>query len=165
MNLIGNYLGIDPGKAGGFAIISGQPYDGIVQTFEMPDTEMDIKRLFEQRIYPARIAFCCIEWVHGIHGAASGSMFTFGRGVGVLIGLLMAYGIPFEECRPQEWQKMLQITPRKKKNKSGPGETTRQWKNRLKGHAQKLFPDVEVSLETADALLLAEVARRTRHDG
>lgn len=166
MTAIGNYLGIDPGLSGGLAIIST---DGIAQAFRMPRTEPDIARLFEQRIKPAGISFCIIEAVHSFPGQGVSSSFTFGRNAGLLIGLLLAHKIPFEEIQPRAWQKALGIPPRvKKPRKPKPfmnypaEETQSEWKNRLKIKAQQLFPEVDVTLYTADALLIAETAKRIR---
>ena len=69
---------------------------------------------------------------------------------------LIAAGIPFEEVIPRTWQKGVGITPR------GKGETKTRFKNRLKAKASQLFPKVNVTLATADALLIAEFCRRKR---
>jgi hypothetical protein len=166
MTIMGSYLGIDPGASGGLAILTA---DGIAQAFRSPATEGDLARLFESRVVPARIVYCLVERVHSFPDAGVAGMFTFGRGVGVLIGLLLAHKIPFEEMEPRTWQKALGIPPRIKKPKKPkpfmqylPEETPTQWKNRLRAKAQALFPNIEITLATADALLIAEVARRIR---
>lgn len=166
MNILGSFLGIDPGQNGGLALLTP---DGIAQAFRMPHTEADVARLFEARIEPACIVYCLIEKVHSFPDQGVASSFTFGRGVGLLIGLLLAHEIPHEEMPPQAWQKALGIPPRVKKPRKPkpfmqypPEESHREWKNRLKSKAQALFPGVDVTLETADALLIAEVARRIR---
>jgi hypothetical protein len=166
MSILGSFCGIDPGQNGGVALISA---DGVVQAFRMPPTEGDLAKLFEFRIAPARVAYCLVERVHSFPDAGVAGMFTFGRGVGVLIGLLLAHKIPFEEIEPRAWQKALGIPPRvKKPRKPKPmmkypaEESLTQWKNRLRAKAQQLFPHLEVTMATADALLIAECARRIR---
>lgn len=67
---------------------------------------------------------------------------------------LQALGISHEEVSPARWQKALRIPPRSK------GENTKDWKRRLKGKAQQLFPREKVTLAVGDALLIAEYARR-----
>jgi len=165
-NALGNFLGIDPGLSGGIALISAE---GITQAWAMGKTEGDIAKLFEQRIRPAQVTYCLIERVHAFPDAGVSGMFNFGRNVGVLIGLLLANHIPFEEMQPRAWQKALGIPPRVKKPKKPkpwiqypPEESISQWKNRLKAKAQTLFPQLEITLATSDALLIAEVARRVR---
>jgi hypothetical protein len=75
-------------------------------------------------------------------------MFTFGRGVGVIVGLLMAYQIPFREVRPQDWQKAVGAGTTNGRSKA-------QWKRHLCDLAKKRFPQVKgITLKTADALLM-----------
>ena len=69
---------------------------------------------------------------------------------------LTAAGIPFEEVTPVVWQRGLGIPVRKK------DESRSQFKGRLKAKAQQLFPQVKVTLKTADALLISEYCRRKR---
>jgi hypothetical protein len=133
----------------------------------MPPTESDIARIFDTEIIPADVSYCLIERVHSFPGAGVSSMFTFGRNAGLLIGILLANHIPHEEIEPRTWQKALGIPPRIKKPKKPkpfiqyPAEETQaQWKNRLRSKAQTLFPNLNITLATADALLIAEVARR-----
>lgn len=70
------------------------------------------------------------------------------RSQGVLIGLLVAAGIPYEEVRPSEWQKHL-------------GCRTKGDKKITYRKAQELFPGYKVTHAIADSLLLAEHCRRT----
>ena len=153
------YLGIDPGASGGLAMIS--PMASLrnqhVSAVPMPATERDVWEWFRQG--RSSVEFAVIERVGGfIQGNPSpgSAMFKFGRGTGLLIGFLIACQIPFEEITPQKWQKGLGIAPRRK------DEEKTQFKNRLKAFAQKLFPDVKVTLKTCDSLLIAEFARRYR---
>jgi len=83
------------------------------------------------------------------------STFKFGRGYGFLRGCLVALGIPFEDVTPQTWMRALNVPPRRK------NETKAQFKQRLRGVAQQLFPSEKITLATADALLIAEYCRRT----
>jgi hypothetical protein len=53
---------------------------------------------------------------------------------------------------PQKWQKQLNL---------GKSEGDKpEWKRKLKGHAQRTYPDLTVTLKTADALLILEAARQ-----
>jgi hypothetical protein len=158
------YLGIDPGQSGGIVVLAD---DGTVHLIsKMPATEGDLAQLFEHQISPLGISYCLIEKVHSFPDQGVASSFTFGRGTGILIGLLMAHKIRFEEITPQAWQKLLAIPPRVKKPKKPklpfypPDESQAEWKNRLKAKAQQMFPSVGVTLATADALLIAETCRR-----
>lgn len=147
------YLGIDPGASGGLACLSFDPVDAVA----MPATDRDVWdwiRFLGHR--PNGHVFAVIEKVGGYIGKQQpgSAMFKFGRSYGSLCMALTAANIPFEEITPQRWQKGLGITTRKKT------ETRTQWKNRLKAHAQRLFPSVAVTLATADALLIATYCQR-----
>ena len=149
------YLGIDPGASGGLASIVTEG-----GATAMPATERDVWewiRLWSS-VGGKGNAFAVIEKVGGyIAGAAhpGSAMFKFGQSYGGLRMALVAAGIPFDEITPQRWQKEIGIAPRKQTESKG------QFKNRLKAKAQQLFPKVKVTLATADALLIAEYARRT----
>ncbi len=154
------YLGVDPGASGGLA----WTWDGASTVCSMPETDRDIwyaidtlGRSTDGRRY--RI-FALLEKVGGyVAGAAhpGSAMFKFGQSYGGLRMALTAAGIVWEEVTPQQWQRELSLSPRKKTEGKGA------WKNRLKSKAQQLFPTVKVTLATADALLIAEVCRR-RHE-
>lgn len=147
------YLGIDPGKAGGLAALIG---DRVILS-KMPDTEKDVLDWFERvSIEPSPLTYAAIEkvWGHIGQNQPGSRMFNFGWGYGGLRMALLAYQIPFEEVTPRTWQKVLGIPSKKKV------ETKTHWKNRLKAVAQRLFPKEDVTLATADALLIAEFYRR-----
>ncbi len=102
-------------------------------------------------------------------------MFEFGRGVGFFHGALMALGCRLELVRPQTWQKVLGLGI-SGRQRSPPGASEeerhriqivnqrikREWKNKLKEEAEKLYPALKVTLKTCDSLLLLEYANRTR---
>lgn len=84
-------------------------------------------------------------------------MFTFGTNFGALLMSLTALELYPDYCElvhPARWQKALSISPRRS------GEGRGAWKSRLKDVAQELFPQIRITLATADALLLAEYCRR-----
>jgi len=95
------------------------------------------------------------------------SAFTFGRNCEMPSAMLSALGIPYEEIRPQVWIRYLNIPSRKKDRSGKGGETTAEWKNRLRAKAHQLFPRLDLWQETkriqyavCDALLIAEYCRR-----
>lgn len=155
-----NYLGIDPGAAGGMASVRSIGVVEIDDLCPMPVTEADVWSWFrEMRERSDDGEFrCCIEkvggYVSGSKGNIGSAMFKFGRGVGVLVGCLTAACIPFEEVNPATWQRALGIPPRKRT------ETKTQHKNKIKARAQALFPGVKLTLATCDAIMLAEYCRR-----
>ncbi len=149
------FLGIDPGQDGGIVAIHKK---GIIVR-PMPATESDVCDLIERLGHMGEEQegiVALIEKVHAMPGNGVVSMFKFARGTGVLMGALLSSKIRFEEVTPQKWQGGLAIPSRKV------GESQTEWKNRLKGIAQKMFPDVSITSKTADAILIAEYCRRTR---
>ena len=163
------FCGIDPGQSGGIALIGPRGLtEGLwLEIIETPKAEADLLHIFRHTLRPAAIELCLIEKVGAFPGQGRTSMFTFGRGDGILIGMLLAHDIPFQEIRPQAWQKALGIRPRAKtpnRPRAGryypPPESKPEFKRRLLSTALRLFPGAPVNLKTADALLLAEVARR-----
>tara|TARA_Y100000034_G_scaffold95641_1_gene116246 strand:- start:294 stop:776 length:483 start_codon:yes stop_codon:yes gene_type:complete len=149
------YIGIDPGVGGGIAIAWGQ--DNIHQ-YKMPPTEREICDVFNGSMCDLVYSVAVIEKVHSMPKQGVASTFKFGMNYGFLRGCLIAAGIPFEEVTPRAWQKALGIPPKKKT------ESNTEWKNRLKGMAQQLFPQLKVTLATADALLIATYCKR-KHEG
>ena len=166
------YVGIDPGQSGGIAVLSS---DGSVTTLPMPTTERDVWSIFAgTNIESASSVHAVIEKVHSMPGQGVSSTFKFGVGYGGVRMALIAAGIPFSEVTPQAWMKDLSIPKRKVgrkvkvRSKTGKvvtkvvgAETKGEFKNRLKAMAQQLFPDVAVTLKTADALLIAYHCRRS----
>ena len=171
------YLGIDPGASGGLAEI-GVAQRQYCKVVAMPGTERDIWEWIEERM----VGVAVIEKVHAMPGNGVSGMFKFGMGYGGLRMALIAAGIPFEEVTSQAWLRALgipfrkphtkvrQVEIKKGKNKGKlreeryGGETDTEFKNRLKAKAQQLFPGIQVTLKTADALLIALYCRR-KHEG
>lgn len=142
-------LAIDPGKNGAL-VWAGRDCGAVVE--KMPSTEGDCVDLIRgiSAAAPGEERVCYIEKVGGfIHGKKlpGSAMFNFGHGRGVLVGALMAFGWRVIEVTPQKWQGWLGI------GKVG-GD-----KHKLKAEAQRRFPDVEVTLVNADALLIFDYAR------
>jgi hypothetical protein len=121
----------------------------------MPATERDLWELFcvlDDYIPPI---YAFIEWIHpAIQNIGKSQMSKLYGNYMQLRLCLVAMEIKFENPKAQEWQRALDISPRKKT------ETNTQWKNRLKGKAQQLFPKMKIILATADALLISEYGRR-----
>ena len=147
------YGGIDPGKAGGWAI-------------NFDDGRMDVYP-WDERIFIAcmqglsmahptgeGVKFA-LEKVGAMPGQGVAGMFNFGRGYGFIQGVLEALNIPYQAIPPQTWKKEFSLL---KQDKSKSIET-----------AQRLFPNVnflptERSRKPSDgmceAALICEYARR-----
>lgn len=146
-----NYIAIDPGVGGGIAYIDT---DGSVHALPMPGTLHDIQRelrLLSRDTFGPLTAF--LEELPKFAGKMSGSsMATMFRNYGRIEGLLAAYGARIEYLPPRKWQQVLGLGDKKTHGV--------RWKAHLKGRAQALFPQLTVTLKTADALLILEAGRK-----
>ena len=139
------FLGIDPGKTGGIASVDedGTP----LKWLAMPITPAEV--LLELQSYSTGPICAVLEYASASPQMGTVSAFTYGRGYGMLEMALLAANIPYQTKRAQSWQGALGCL-------SG-GD-----KNVTKRMAQQLFPAIadRITHATADALLMAEYARR-----
>ena len=146
------YLGLDPGKSGGIAVINAGEITA-PKLWQMPETEHDLWETLRGIAVEFPSLTAAVEKVHAMPGQGVTSMFTFGKGYGALRMALIALGIPFRDVTPQAWQKEL-------------GCLTAGDKMVAVKMAQQLFPHAELGntkkskLAVADALLIAEWLRR-----
>lgn len=157
------YLAIDPGTAGGLAILN--PAHDRPELIKMPEDESDL--------------FCWLCRWSGVYTLHTGNEVvaiiekqdprpTFWRDKGtgkethsilrstvilygsymLIRGMLTGLGIQYHDVYHRDWQKELGLH-------KGKGKTQQAWKNELKQHAQQLYPDSKITLATSDALLMA----------
>ncbi|MEI6195979.1 MAG: hypothetical protein WCS42_16790 [Verrucomicrobiota bacterium] len=149
-------IAIDPGVAGGVAVFAF----GKTFCHPMPGTEGDrlelIRDLKRTADTEGADCLCVLEEVNGFVGKAQpgSAMFKFGEGYGFLKGVVQALGIRLVLVRPQVWQRVFGLgTASRCASKS-------EWKNKLKAEAQRRFPELTVTLQTADALLILDWSMR-----
>ena len=150
-------IGIDPGLNGGIAIVYST--DGLINTFKMPETYPDIYNLLHNiKLTSANGVRCVLEDVgKGVPGQSSKATATFARHNGHLEMALYALGIPTEKVTPQKWQKFYSNSVGK-----STGLSKTEWKNKLKGLAQSLYPTEAITLNTADAVLIAHYGKQNK---
>lgn len=155
------YIGIDPGASGSIGIIME---DGKKYTYRFSKHTEKETCDFLLRCGMEWDCFAVKEKVWAMpakntdgtqRSMGAQTMFTFGDGNGFIRACLIASTISFEEKVPQTWQKIFGM----KKDK---GEDPAAYKRRLKQKAEELFPDMKLTLEDCDAILIAEYCRRTR---
>lgn len=142
-------LAIDPGLAGGLAVLLGSA----VEAISMPPTEGDLTTQLRAFCEYRPVAYVeDVPWVvrSKVNPASVGKLH---RNVGVIHGALLAIGIPIIKVAPAVWQKPLRLGTR------AACKSSTEWKNKLKAEAQRRFPGVNVTLATADALLILDWAR------
>ena len=142
------YIGIDPGKNGGIAII---PDDNEIEVYPFSEENLLDEIHYFSKGYACK---CVLEKVNAMPHQGVVSMFNFGQNYGFIQGVLKAYNIPFELVPPQKWKKEFSVTSDK---------------NTSIEVAKRLFPQVNLKATErckkdhdgmAEALLMAEYARR-----
>ena len=142
------YVAIDPGASGAIALHDA---DGRVAVETMPGTLRDILELLEdwRAQGPGK---AIIEKVGTYMPGNSGpAACTFARHCGALEMALIAAGYSWTDVTPQKWQKHYGSLPKEKAER----------KRALKEIAQRLYPDIKVTLVNADALLLLRYLTNT----
>jgi crossover junction endodeoxyribonuclease RuvC len=115
-------LGIDPGNQGALALIREDRQ--LVTVEDMPIVPLEKRRQVSAALawgLVARIAghalgpiHCVIEKVGAMPKDGAVSAFAFGRGVGVLEGILAAREIPLERVAPNRWKARMGLTGQNK---------------------------------------------------
>jgi crossover junction endodeoxyribonuclease RuvC len=117
------FIGFDPGLKGAYTVLD--KHGDIVQVFDMPVVEIQVGGKQKNKVAPAAIAselgifchrdrcFAIIESVSARPGQGVTSVFSFGRSLGVLEGVLAGLKIPSRLVHPQAWTKEMKIIPGK----------------------------------------------------
>ena len=141
------YIGVDPGKNGGIAIIDS---DGVI-AFPFSEERLLIELDGIAQEYEC---ICYLEHVHAMPKQGVSSTFNFGMNFGFIQGVLKAYDIPYELVTPQKWKKEFSCTSDK---------------NTSIEVCKRLFPSVNLKATErcrkdhdgiAEALFIAEYGRR-----
>jgi hypothetical protein len=142
------YMGIDPGKSGGWAVLN---QDGTVWGIgKNADLDTMFAALQLQRLT------IMMEKVGASPQMGTVSAFSFGESYGFLNGFVTAvWGTPLL-VTPKKWQSEFGLILSGRK--LGRGATDK--KNANKAMAERLFPGQKITHAWADALLIAEYCRR-----
>ena len=141
------FIGVDPGKSGAIAFLDealGERWfiKGDSTDHDLAEAVADASSQYDR-------VFAVVERVSSSPQMGVKSAFTFGESFGKVQMVLAALKVPYELVSPSKWQGEMKCR-------------TKGDKNVTKREAQRLFPDVKITHANADALLLAEYARRMR---
>jgi len=145
-------IAIDPGASGGVAVW----VYGVAGCRAMPPTGGDrvalLRGLKAASDKSGVETVCMMEATSGYVGRPQpgSAMYRFGEDCGFLKGIIQTLGMRLELVRPQVWQKAFGL------GTASACASKTIWKNKLKAEAQRRFPHLEVTLKTADALLILE---------
>ena len=105
-------IGIDPGASGAIALlVSGV----LISVHDMPTVTVERNKAQKRQVCPAGLSLlmqqlsphrATVEKVGAMPGQGVSSMFSFGRSVGIIEGVLAAKQIPVTFTTPQAWQKL-----------------------------------------------------------
>lgn len=141
-------IGIDPGASGGLAFICDDGrmvvhgYKSTPPLYACEDAVAGID---------PKDAVCYIEKVGGFIGKQQpGShMFKFGKNAGIWEGIMLALHVRVILVCPQEWQSGIPGVA---------GKKDAERKRALRDEAIRRFPTMKPTLETCDAMLIADYA-------
>ena len=155
-------IGIDPGNKGAIAVLD----DGVLtEVYDMPTTQIVVGGKNRNQILPALVAdlfflikphFVMLEQVGTRPGEGAVGAFTFGRGLGVLEGVIASHGIASSYVTPAVWKKALRLSAEKSVSRL---------------MAIRLFPALADKFRLvkddgrAEAALIAYYAYRIAHNG
>lgn len=99
-------LSCDPGLKGGFCLLDSKTLKLDYQKMPLlKNGDYDIITIIDL-IKSSKPDFIFHEKVRSLYGMSAKSNFSFGRGVGITESHCLAYGKPFQEVPPKEWQKV-----------------------------------------------------------
>ena len=151
------YVGIDPGKSGGYAVIDDDKivYATDVRAFPWDDEMFVCEMRGIKNLANGVKIVAAVEKVGAMPHQGVKSMFNFGKSAGYIEGVLSALGIPYQLIPPAKWKKEFSLIG---KDKQASIITCR-----------KLFPELDLkrtercrtdSDGKAESALTAEYARR-----
>jgi Holliday junction resolvasome RuvABC endonuclease subunit len=137
------FVGIDPGASGGIAYLQ----EDEITTEKMPATPRDLFSSIYCAIDPPQRCVVALERVASMPKQGVASTFKFGRHYGMCEMAVVASEYEYYLITPGKWQRAL-------------GCLSKGDKNVTKQKAQQLWPTHKITHAIADAMLLAEYARR-----
>jgi hypothetical protein len=156
------YIGIDPGSAGCAVCIA----DDEVRVCRFSNcTEKEVWDFFNSLSFDYECV-AVLELVHSMPGDGGASAFTFGHNAGVVEGFLIAASIPYQKKTPQTWMKYYNIKREivrgeDRKEIKEKSESKTDFKRRLRTKAEQLYPNIKMTNDQSDAVLIANFCKNT----
>lgn len=137
-------VAVDPGVSGGVAVWHAEG----IELYAMPATLTELRDLL--LISKFADSQLWIEEVPKFAGRniPSSTTAVLFRNLGQCEGLAVALGYALNRVRPVDWQEPLGLGGRRS------CDSQDRWKRKLKNKACELYPHLDVTLKTADALLI-----------
>ena len=167
------YIGIDPGSKG---FITIRYEDGKFKFIPLEGCDFHMLDLELTMLKESKDVFAIMEEVHAVFGSSAKATFAFGEINGMLKGLLIATGIPYQLIQPKQWQKEIwinqdMVVEYKKVTVKGVEQTRKDVNTKQTSYnaARRLFPSIDLRKNErcknfddnkVDSLLICEYARR-----
>jgi len=147
------FIGIDPGMNGGIAFINAEMDSYGIKTIRCPKTVHEMAEMFSTGVNlssdPENIILF-IEHVWSFPGDGRVGAFRFGYNYGLWKGIVGANELDMFNISPRKWQGELDVPDGLK------GRERKKW---LKEYAESLFPNIKITYNTSDAILIANYAK------
>ena len=145
-------IAIDPGQSGGIVwSVDGEP----LTCEKMPSTDVEVCQLIADLSVKAKDVELFLEEPstagYGPLIPAS-AIARLAQNFGIVYGAAVAMGWRIHRIKPQAWQAAHALGKKKDHGK--------RWKNHLKAKACELYPNLDVTLWNADAILIYDAATR-----
>jgi hypothetical protein len=148
-------IAIDPGAKGGIVTTRSLGQQGeSVTAISMPKTDRDVFLALQPQASDERVAYLEELIKFAGRNMPSSSMAVYAANWGFIKGVLTALKFRIVLVHPKKWQAALGLGG----SKSHASQTA--WKHHLQNRAEQLFPNIKVTQNTADALLIYEAARQ-----
>ena len=143
------FIGVDPGKNGGAAVINEITDHEPIITFKCPKTPRDMALSLMATI-PTNVSFediiVLIEHVHAMPKNGVVSMFSFGQNLGHWEGIFASFELNVKYAGPRTWMQHYDCKP---------GMDKKDRKRYLRNLAEELFPNIKMTFNISDAILIA----------
>jgi len=144
------YIGIDPGKGGGVAVINEK---GNIKAYKCPESSEEMALLFQILIgtTPATKVRLLMERVWARPTNAVRAAFSYGVNYGQWLGIASSHEVQMNTAIPVEWIKWIGCPKALKR------DVRKRW---LKEKARELYPKInKLTLATSDAILIVHYAK------
>ena len=146
------FVGIDPGMNGGIVFIKPEMDNDFIKAVRCPKTAHEMASILDVGIAETNgedvVLF--IEHVWSFPGDGRVSAFRFGYNYGLWKGIAAANEVDVYNVAPRRWQGTLEIP------NGLQGRDRKRW---LKEHAESLYPNIKVTFNVSDAILIANYAK------
>lgn len=143
-------IGIDPGKIGGMAVASAKDIYEAYSFKNKQSNEIYVMLLAWVEKYKVNTAY--VEDVHSMPYQSAQSGFTFGKELAKIETCLNIINIQIVKIAPAKWQRAMMCL-------------TKGNKRITYDRAKKLFPNIKITHQIADACLIANYGAREKTPG